>query len=84
MNTITVSKNEYETLNKQAKAYKKLTAKLFELVIKDPIDEVVADFQQTNLYSDGFLIDLESGLRKSSYSNNHENQTLKKRSPNVS
>ena len=45
---------------------------------------MVKDFRKTNLYSDEFLIDLESGLRKSSYSDNHENQTLKKRSPNVS
>ena len=84
MNTVTLSKTEYETLNKQAKAYKKLTARLFEFVVKDSVEEVVKDFRKTNLYSDEFLIDLESGLRKSSYSDNHENQTLKKRSPNVS
>jgi len=64
---VTISKTEYTRLRRQAAAYKKLTARFFEAVVKDSILEVVEDFHKTNLYSKGFLRDLESGLRKSSY-----------------
>jgi len=36
-------------------------------MIKDPIEEVINDFRKTNLYTKGFLADLEDGLKKSSY-----------------
>ncbi len=67
METITISKKEYKKLLSQAKAYEKLAKGFFENVVKDPIDEVVSDFKKTKLYSNEFLDDLESGLRKSTY-----------------
>jgi hypothetical protein len=67
MAQVTISKTEYLRLRRQASAYQKLTSRLFEAVIKDPIQEVVEDFRKTNFYTPGFLKDLERGLRKSSY-----------------
>ncbi len=67
METITISKKEYKKLLSQSKAYEKLAKDFFESVVKDPVDEVVSDFKKTNLYTNEFLEDLESGLRKSSY-----------------
>ncbi|MBU6426737.1 hypothetical protein KGQ27_00640 [Patescibacteria group bacterium] len=67
MSKITISKTEYSNLKKQSKAYRVVMARLFELLIKDPVKSVVDDFRKIGLYSDGFLSDLEAGLRKSSY-----------------
>lgn len=67
METITITKKEYRKLRSQAKAYEKLAKGFFENVVKDPIDEVVSDFKKTGIYSDEFLDDLGSGLRKSTY-----------------
>lgn len=67
MDTVKISKNEYKRLVSKAKAYDKIAEKFFENIIEDPIDIVVKDFKKTNSYSNGFLSDLESGLRKSSY-----------------
>ncbi len=67
MASITIPKNEYVRLQRQASAYRKLTSRLFETVIKDPIKETIEDFGRTNLYTKEFLRDLEKGLRKSSY-----------------
>lgn len=67
MNSITLSKTKYIQLQRQAQAYQKFIAKFFEFVIKDPVGEVMQDFQETNLYTNEFLKDLETGLRKSSY-----------------
>lgn len=67
MSTVTISKKEYAQLKSQAAAYKKMAKSLFSAVVKDPIAEVVEDFEATGLYKQGFLKDLESGLRKSSY-----------------
>lgn len=64
---ITLPKTEYEKLKRQAEAYRRFAARFFELAIQDPIDEVVEDFRKTKLYTEEFLKDLESGLRKSSY-----------------
>jgi hypothetical protein len=66
METITIPKTEYRKLLSRAKAYEKLAGSIFENVIKDPVNEIVSDFQKTNLYTDGFLKDLEDGLKKSS------------------
>lgn len=76
---ITLSKQEYLRLKQQAQAYRTLTARMFELPLRDPIDEVVADFRATHLYTDEFLADLEDGLRKSSYAKRYANQTAQKR-----
>ncbi|MDP3948831.1 MAG: hypothetical protein Q8Q17_02690 [bacterium] len=67
MNKITISKTEYLKLRKQAEGYQKFASRLFESVIKDPIQEVVEDFRGTSLYTEAFLKDLEDGLQKSSY-----------------
>jgi len=67
MNIITIPKNEYSKLRRQSDAYKKLSSRFFEFMIKDPIEEVINDFRKTNLYTKGFLADLEDGLKKSSY-----------------
>ena len=67
MKTIMVSKEEYQKLKQQAKAYQKLTGQLFRSVLRDPVQEVVEDFRKTNLYEKGFLEDLGNGLRESSY-----------------
>lgn len=67
MDTVTISKTEYQKLKKQSDAYKKFAGRLFEAVIKDPIGDVAMDFRKTGLYTEGFLRDLEKGLRKSSY-----------------
>ena len=67
MATITIPKTEYSKLKRQAEAYKKLSSRFFEFMVKDPIEEVINDFRKTNLYTKEFLIDLEGGLRKSSY-----------------
>lgn len=64
---VTLPQREYSRLKQQAKAYRILIAKMFEMPLRDSVDEVVSDFRSTNLYTDEFLIDLEDGLRKSSY-----------------
>ena len=67
MSKVSISKEEYQKLKKQSEAYRKLTGRLSESVIKDPIKDVVRDFQETGLYTKDFLFDLETGLRRSSY-----------------
>ncbi|MBI5306306.1 hypothetical protein HZB04_01850 [Candidatus Wolfebacteria bacterium] len=67
MGTITISKTEYSKLKRQSDAYKKLSSRLFEFIVKDPIEEIINDFQKTNLYTKEFLSDLEDGLKRSSY-----------------
>ena len=80
MAQVTLPKTEYEQLKKQARAYRKFASELFEMIIQDPIEEVVEDFRKTNLYAEDFLKDLESGLQKSSYSKKYGNQTTQRRS----
>lgn len=67
MNQVTLPKTEYERFKRQAEAYRTFAAKFFELTIGDSIEELVENFRQTNLYSEEFLADLVTGLRKSSY-----------------
>ena len=68
MSRVTISKEEYRELKRRSEAYKKLTGRLFETIIKDSVAEVIHDFKKTGLYTPEFLTDLEGGLRKSSYS----------------
>ena len=79
MSQITVSKKEYTKLKKQAEAYRRLTARVFESVIDGSVKEVVEDFQNTGHYSEEFLGDLEKGLHRSSYGKKHEDKGNKKR-----
>ncbi len=67
MSTVTIPKKEYVQLKSQTSAYRKMAKSLFSAVIKDPISQVVDDFQTTGLYNRDFLKDLEVGLNKSSY-----------------
>lgn len=67
MKSVVISKNEYSKLKKQADAYKRLSSRLFESLIKDPIEEIMNDFRRADLYTNEFLADLEKGLRKSSF-----------------
>ena len=76
--SIILPKQEYLRLKQQARAYRTMTARMFELPLRDPINEVVADFKATDLYTDEFLADFEDGLRKSSYAKNYANQTSRK------
>lgn len=69
--SVTLSKTEYSRLRDQARAYRSLAAKVFELPLRDPIGEIAEDFKMTGLYSEYFLRDLESGLRKSTYAKRH-------------
>jgi len=79
MTQVTIPKTEYEQLRRQAEAYRKFTEKLFESVIKAPLEEIVEDFRKTGLYTEGFLRDLESGLRRSSYAKKYGNKAAKRR-----
>jgi hypothetical protein len=66
-NTITIPKKEYAALKRESRAYRQITARVFEAVVQDDIPSIVADFRKTELYTDDFLSDLEDGLQKSSY-----------------
>lgn len=77
---VTLPKQEYLRLKKQAQAYRFLAAKVFELPLRDAVSEVVSDFRAANLYSEEFLSDLEDGLRLSSYAKKYANQAPKMRS----
>ena len=68
MSTVTISKTKYLKLKRHAEAYRRISSRLFEFAIRDPIEDVVRDFKNTNLYTKEFLKDLEDGLRDSSYS----------------
>lgn len=74
---VTLPKKEYLRLKEDAQAYRDLAARVFELPLKDPVAEVVADFKATGLYADDFITDLEDGLRQSSYSKTYANQSAK-------
>ena len=67
MDTVIIPKTEYSKLKRQSDAYKKIYSRFFEIIIKDPKEDVIKEFQKTNLYTREFLTDLEDGLKKSSY-----------------
>lgn len=67
MTTITLSQKEYQKLKNQARAFQEAAARFFASAIGDSVDDIVQDFQSTDLYSKPFLHDLEQGLKKSSY-----------------
>ena len=56
------------TQEEREKILERLKAKVTEFKVfeKDEIASILADFEATDLYEDGFLKDLEKGLRKSS------------------
>ena len=67
MDTVVIPKIEYRRLRRQADAYKKIAGDLNILLLRDSVHETAKDFQKTGLYTDAFLRDLETGLRRSSY-----------------
>ena len=67
MDTIVIPKTEYRRLRRQAGAYRKIAGKFNALVLRDSAGEVAGDFKKTGIYTDQFIRDLETGLRKSSY-----------------
>ncbi|NQU77698.1 hypothetical protein HQ544_03300 [Candidatus Falkowbacteria bacterium] len=83
MTKVTLPKTEYEQLKRQAEAYRKFASKFFEFAVKDSIEGVEKDFQDSDLYTQEFLRDLGSGLRKSSYDKKYANKTAKKRSRTI-
>ncbi len=67
VNTITIPKKEYTALQRESRAYRRITSRVFETVVQDDIPSIVADFRKTETYTDEFLKDFEEGLGKSSY-----------------
>ena len=67
MSKVTIQSDEYKTLKRHSKAYRTLAGRLFESVVRDDVNTVVEDFTKTGRYSKDFLVDLERGLRRSSY-----------------
>jgi len=60
---VTISKEKYKHLLSIERAYSKIT----RVVRESTVEEVVADFEKTDLYSAEFVKDLNDGLKKSSY-----------------
>lgn len=77
--TVTLPRQDYLRLKQEAAAYRTMAARVFELPLRDPVGEVVADFRVADLYTDEFITDLEDGLRKSSYAKKYAHQTAQKR-----
>ena len=59
---VTISKTEYQSLVRQANAYRKIASGFATQVIETPVTQVVQNFQATKKYSKEFLADLEGGL----------------------
>lgn len=78
MVTVTIPKQKYQQLERQASAYRRFAAQIFESQLGDPINEVIKDFRKTDLYTGDFLKDLESGLRRSSYARQHGHKAVKR------
>ncbi len=83
MADITITKKEYQVLQRQAKAFRLFASRVFESTVGS-VKDVVADFRETNIYSDAFLDDLEDGLKQSSYAKKYGTKATKKRSANIS
>lgn len=71
MNTITISKKEYQELIEKKLRYEYLHQIIEEDIFAPPptkkIKEIIKAFGQTNLHSKKFLKSLEKGLGRSSY-----------------
>lgn len=67
MATVKVPEKEYKRLERQARAFRLFATHVFESVLRDPVEDVVEDFRKTGKYTPEFLVDLEDGLRKSSF-----------------
>lgn len=71
MNTIAVSKIEYQTLIEKSLRYEYLRQIIEEDIFASPpvkdIDMVIDSFKETKRYNKNFLNSLKKGLKKSSY-----------------
>lgn len=84
MTMVTIPKTTYERLKRHAEAYRRFATNVFEAVVRDPIGEITDDFRKTALYTEGFLHDLDAGLRKSSLVKGHGNKIVTPRSRKIS
>ena len=64
---VNIPRKEYQKLKQQARAYQQLAGVMFSSAVKNSIEDVVDDFRNTKLYSEEFLTDLKSGLKRSNY-----------------
>lgn len=80
MEHVKVPKKEYMRLKRQAEAFRLVAANFFSFATRDSIVDVVDDFRSTGLYSREFLVDLGTGLRKSSYKTWYGSEAAPKRS----
>jgi hypothetical protein len=71
MNTVTISKKEYETLLEKQERYEHVRSliegELFASPPKRSMQAVMKEFKATKRYSAAFLRDLEAGMKRSNY-----------------
>jgi len=71
MQTVTISKKEYEDLIEKKLRYEHLHQIIEEDIFSPPptkdIKELIKAFQKTGFYNQRFIASLEKGLRRSAY-----------------
>lgn len=71
MNTVSVSKIEYETLKAESAAYKRLIRSAqIDYSLTPPTrskSKVLSGFKNTGKYNKEFIVSLQKGLKRSSY-----------------
>lgn len=71
MQTVTISKKEYEELIEKKLRYEYLHQIIEEDIFSPPptkdAKEIIEAFQKTGLYNQKFIVSLEKGLKRSSY-----------------
>ena len=71
MNTVVISKKEYQELFEKKLRYEYLCQIIEEDIVAPPpaknVEEIINKFKQTKLYKQEFLRSLEKGLKRSSY-----------------
>ncbi|MBI5676159.1 MAG: hypothetical protein HZC48_10105 [Nitrospirae bacterium] len=71
MQTVTISKKEYEELIEKKLRYEYLHQIIEEDIFSPPptkeTKKIIDAFQKTGLYNQEFLVSLEKGLKRSSY-----------------
>lgn len=83
MMRVSIPKTEYKALKRQAEAWQKFASVFFASALQDPVESVINDFRKTKLYTKGFLADLASGLRASSYNRHYAHTAATKRSAKI-
>ena len=63
MSMVTIPKEEYQSLIRQANAYRKIASGFAAQVIETPVAQVLENFRATKKYSNEFIADLEDGLK---------------------